>query len=303
MRETIAGLNRYIATPETSKHRLFVFLDGAILPDHKIIAIGDEDAFTLGILSSTVHATWALAAGGRMGVGNDPVYHKTVCFDSFPFPATTPELRSLIRTVAERLDSHRREALARDESLTMTGIYNIVEKIRDEVTLSRAEKRIYELAACGVLKDLHDELDGLVASGYGWPWPMERDEILSRLVALHDERVEEEKAGIVRWLRPEYQIPRFGKDTSEAQPLELRATAKPETASTVPWPAATIEQFAALQALLARGPTTVEQAAHQFTGARRDHVARHLETLAIMGEASQAPDGAYHLARQIGVAA
>jgi hypothetical protein len=45
---------------------------------------------------------------------------------------------------------------------------------------------------------------------------MEREEILERLVALHDERVEEEKRGTVRWLRPEYQIPRFGRDLPEA---------------------------------------------------------------------------------------
>ena len=39
------------------------------------------------------------------------------------------------------------------------------------------------------------KLDALVAEAYGWPWPMEREEILERLVALHDERVEEEKRG------------------------------------------------------------------------------------------------------------
>lgn len=44
---------------------------------------------------------------------------------------------------------------------------------------------------------------------YGWPWPMGRAEILERLVALHDERVAEEQRGIVCWLRPDYQIPRF----------------------------------------------------------------------------------------------
>lgn len=56
-------------------------------------------------------------------------------------------------------------------------------------------------------RDLHDELDALVAHAYGWPWPMPKEEILDRLVALHDARVVEEKAGKVRWLRPDYQIP------------------------------------------------------------------------------------------------
>ena len=58
------------------------------------------------------------------------------------------------------------------------------------------------------------------AEAYGWPWPMEKEEILERLVALLDERVEEEQRGIVRWLRPDYQIPRFGADLPST-PLDL----------------------------------------------------------------------------------
>ena len=93
-----------------------------------------------------------------------------------------------------------------------TGMYNVVEKLRSGEALTEKERRIHEVAACGVLRDLHDELDRLVADAYGWPWPMETEEILARLVALHDERAEEEKRGpapVVRWLRPDYQIPRF----------------------------------------------------------------------------------------------
>jgi aspartate/glutamate racemase len=37
----------------------------------------------------------------------------------------------------------------------------------------------------------------------------EQEALLERQVALHDERVEEEKRGVIRWLRPECQIPRF----------------------------------------------------------------------------------------------
>ena len=43
-------------------------------------------AAMLGVLSSRVHVAWALAAGGRLGVGNDPRYNKTRCFETFPFP-------------------------------------------------------------------------------------------------------------------------------------------------------------------------------------------------------------------------
>ena len=70
------GLARYIATVETTKHRVFQFLDIGIFPDHMLIAVGSEDAVDLGILSSRIHTVWALRAGGWLGVGNDPRYSK-----------------------------------------------------------------------------------------------------------------------------------------------------------------------------------------------------------------------------------
>jgi len=83
MRRAMEGLSRYIATVETAKHRVFVFLDKEILPDNKLVNIASADAFHLGVLSSRVHVVCALAAGG-LGVGNDPVCNKTRCFEVPP---------------------------------------------------------------------------------------------------------------------------------------------------------------------------------------------------------------------------
>jgi hypothetical protein len=82
-RQMGVGLSRYIATVETSKHRAIQFLDREILPDNMLIAIALNDSLPLGVLSSRLHSTWALAAGGRLGVGNDPRYNKTRCFETF----------------------------------------------------------------------------------------------------------------------------------------------------------------------------------------------------------------------------
>jgi hypothetical protein len=90
MRRALAGLPRYIATVMTAKHRVFQFLDGAILPDQKLVAIGLEDGFFLGILSSQLHVGWALARGGRLGVGNDPVIANPAALIPSPSPTKTP---------------------------------------------------------------------------------------------------------------------------------------------------------------------------------------------------------------------
>lgn len=43
------GLPRDIATVETAKHRIFQFVDAAVLPEHKLVAIGSNDALHLGV--------------------------------------------------------------------------------------------------------------------------------------------------------------------------------------------------------------------------------------------------------------
>ena len=119
---------------------------------------------------------------------------------------------------------------------------------------------------------------------------------LERLVALHDERVEEEKRGIVRWLRPEYQIPRFGKDLNAPAPELALPEADAEDA--VPaerarWPATAVEQIAALLAHVSATPATPDEAAAAFEGAKPALVRRHLETLVLVGELREGDDGRF----------
>ncbi|MGI4872634.1 MAG: class I SAM-dependent DNA methyltransferase, partial [Janthinobacterium lividum] len=115
LRQAIASLPRYIATVETAKHRIFQFLDASILPDNKLIAVALDDAFNLGVLSSRVHTAWALATGSHLGVGNDPVYVKTRCFDPFPFPTASLTQQRRIRELAEALDAHRKRQQAQPD--------------------------------------------------------------------------------------------------------------------------------------------------------------------------------------------
>lgn len=84
LRKALVGLSRYIGTTETSKHRPFQFIGGDILADHTIVSIASDNATVLGVLSSSIHVRWALAAGGTLE--DRPRYNKVRCFDPFPFP-------------------------------------------------------------------------------------------------------------------------------------------------------------------------------------------------------------------------
>lgn len=245
------SLERIIVTVETAKHRVFQFLDASILPDNMLVAIGTNDGVTLGVLSSHFHAVWALRAGGWLGVGNDPRYSKSRCFDPFPFPAATEEQKATIAAIAEELDAHRKRVLAEHTHLTLTGLYNVLERLRAGARpgdLDPKERRIFDDGLVLILKELHDRLDGAVAEAYGWPADLPEEEVLARLVALNRERAQEEKRGLVRWLRPEYQIPRFGSEKEKAEQLEAdlgenlaaRSGAKP------PFPAKELDQTPAV---------------------------------------------------------
>ena len=84
MRLALKGLERYIATTHTSKHRLFVWMDEKIVPDHALVAIARDDDYFFGVLHSKLHETWSL----RMGTSLEdrPRYTPTTTFETFPFP-------------------------------------------------------------------------------------------------------------------------------------------------------------------------------------------------------------------------
>lgn len=295
LRKALAGLSRYIATVETSKHRFFQFLDITIRPDNMLVSIALEDAYFLGVLSSRIHVVWALAAGGRLGVGNDPRYNKTRCFDPFPFPHPPKELKAHIRELGERLDGHRKTVLEQHNQLTMTKFYNVLEKLRAGEALSEAEKDFYDAGLIGVLKQIHDDLDAAVAEVYGWPADLTDEEILERLVALNHERATEERAGKVRWLRPDFQAPKEPVAAKPAEQLEADLAAAEGKAKKPSLPRQLPEQVAAIRAMLAEADDILSpgELAQRFSQGRRaeKRVRDVLRTLTMLGQAERINGG------------
>jgi hypothetical protein len=289
-RSASEGMSRYIATVETSKHRFFTFLDAAILPDHKLNVFALDDAFYLGVMSSRIHCTFALAAGSVLE--DRPVYLQSRCFLPFPFPLCGEKEKARIRELAEELDAHRKRVQAQ-HGLTLTGLYNVLEKILAGEKLTEKEKLIHEKGLVSVLKQLHDDLDTAVFAAYGWPATLTDAEILERLVALNAERAAEEKGGIIHWLRPDYQtkgqaemILPAGQD-KPAKKTKTKA-AKPERATKTKWPKKMAERVQVVEAALHRhGSATPAELAGQFKRAKPADVAEILETLVTMGRARQ----------------
>nr|QLG20462.1 hypothetical protein [uncultured bacterium] len=328
MRATLVGLPRYIATVETAKHRTFQFLDASIAPDNKLVCIALDDAYCLGVLSSRVHVVWAMTSGSWLGVGNDSVYAKSRCFETFPFPAATPEQQARIRDLAEQIDVHRKRVLAAHAELTLTGLYNVLEKLKivgagvlcmpgiplrgqaiplrgPATALNAKEKAIHDQGLVAVLYSLHTDLDAAVLDAYGWRDLVgngANDEtLLERLVALNRERTSEEAQGQIRWLRPAFQnpaaqptqqsLPATPQDAAKAKPS---ATSQP-TPDRQPWPATLPEQMATVANLLAVTATPLDMtaiAAH-FTGKGKwkSALPEILATLEALGRARQMEAG------------
>ena len=356
LRRMLEGLPRFIATTETPKHRFFSFLDGEILPDHMVISFATEDAYHLGVLSSTVHVRWCLANGGSLGsyIGNIR-YNKSRCFETFPFPALDEgDLKQRIRALGERLDTHRKRQQEQHPGLTLTGIYNVLEKLRSGEPLTAKEKLIHDQGLVTVLRQIHDELDEAVLEAYGWGdlsakakpcsgglrpsianeeapslspsgidghrptlqdtsvassnfsisasqhFSVYQDALLTRLVALNHERAAEEKRGLIRWLRPEYQNPDAAaprpvqatltgtEDPSSKSKIQNQQSSIDNPSSSFPWPDRLPDQVAILRKLIGTDPTaTAEQLSALFgrkNNKRTEQIEGILETLKGLGQ-------------------
>ena len=184
MRTALADLDRFICTPRVSRHRVFVWLNKQILPDSATVAFARDDDYFFGVLHSRAHEVWSLRMGTWLGVGNDPRYTPTTCFETFPFPwppGREPEGDVQVPAIgkaAADLDRLRRAWLdpegadaATLKTRTLTNLYN---------------------ARPTWLANAHAALDRAVWAAYGWddpdPAAVPDDTTLARLLALNLER-------------------------------------------------------------------------------------------------------------------
>jgi hypothetical protein len=220
-RRAIENLPRYLATARVAKYRLFVWLDSTVLPDSKVIAIAFADDFRFGILQSRIHEAWTLATCGWHGKGNDATYNPTECFETFPFPRSTPAQETSIADAARELNELRERWLnppewTEERILEFPGSMNgpwaryLVNADKNDVGTVRYPRLPPRDADCAAklrkrtltnlynerpnwLELAHKKLDSAVAGAYGWQTDLSDQQILERLLTLNLERAAEEE--------------------------------------------------------------------------------------------------------------
>ncbi|UQN10119.1 hypothetical protein [Deinococcus sp. QL22] len=144
------------------------------MPSGRLVVVASDQDWMHGVLNSQAHLHWAAANSSTHGKGNDLVYTSTTCFEAFPFPQWAPTTQDAVAQAARFVEQAR--AGLRAQGLTLTKMYNALAQVQG--TMSPAY----------TLQSAHTRLDTTVAAAYGWEWPLAKDEVLARLLALNLER-------------------------------------------------------------------------------------------------------------------
>lgn len=197
--------------------------------------------------------------------------------------------------MAERLDAHRKRQQELHPWLTLTGMYNVLDKLRSGETFTGEDRASYEAGLVGILRLLHDELDAAAFDTYGWKPILTTEQILENLVALNAQRHAEEAGGLVRWLRPEFQAPNALPTQATLGGL-LPAEAATSKLRKQPWPATLTDQVRVVKDSLRAQPLqTPQQIASGFKPASRTRIAEILETLTALGQTRFGTENRYTL--------
>jgi len=167
LRAALSGVSRFLVTPTVSKHRVFVWLERGVLPDHQLIVFARDDDYFFGILQSRVHEAWSFALGSQLREKESGFrYTPTTCFETFPFPTPTPDQTKEIEDRARELDEARRNWLGdrSDKQRTLTALYN---------------------TRPTWLVEMHRALDTAVFRAYGWDCDLTEENVLERLLELN----------------------------------------------------------------------------------------------------------------------
>jgi len=180
LRAAKVGKTRLIVTPRVAKHRLFAWADVNIVPDSRLFVFTRDDDYFFGVLHSRIHEVWTLATCSWHGVGNDPTYNTSSCFNTFPFPwspAKEPQGDGQFEAIAA---AAKNLVQKRDTWLHPNGLEPTDLKLRTLTNLYNTRPTWFD--------DAHRSLDEAVSRAYGFNQAATDEMILARLLALNLER-------------------------------------------------------------------------------------------------------------------
>ncbi len=215
-RAAINSKSRLLVTGLVTKYRVFRWASPVVIPDTRVIIIDSEADTVFGILSGKFHEVWTLANCQYHGVGNDPVYTPSDCFETFPFPkGLTPNIPA-----ADYANDPRAQAIAaaaaslnelRENWLNppdlVKRVPEVVEGYPDRILPvdEKAEKILKKRTLTNLynerpawLDNAHRALDAAVAAAYGWEedfrsGKLTDEEILKRLFELNQDRAKKQE--------------------------------------------------------------------------------------------------------------
>ncbi len=213
-RLALRQLDRYIATPVVSKHRIFVWIEPAQLVDHATVVFLTSSDYIFGVLHSRIHEIWARQQATQVRERESGLrYTATTCFETFPFPCPTGGQQTVISEAAQELNRLRTNWLnpkewIGEEVLEFPGSINSpwkryvqnpdqhgVGTVRYPRLVPKNEECAKKLAIRTLtnlynqrptwLENAHRELDEAVFAAYGWKPTISNEEILRRLLKLN----------------------------------------------------------------------------------------------------------------------
>ncbi len=206
LRSALNPRERFIASPRVAKHRLFVWAHRLVVPDCQLVVVARDDDTALGILHSRFHELWSLRMCTWLGVGNDPRYTPTTCFETFPFPeGLTLDIPAAqyagdarakaIAAVAARLNELRENWLNPPDLVArvpeaVPGYPDRILPVDETAAVILKRRTLTNLynERPAWLDHAHRDLDAAVAAAYGWPADLSDEEILERLFKLNQAR-------------------------------------------------------------------------------------------------------------------
>lgn len=148
-RERQEPLERAIAIARVSKTGAFTFVNTRNV-FAELTVFASSNAALLAVLQSNVHIVFAWEQAGKMK--NDLRYSPSLCFLPFPLPSLDFEA---LRRIGEDISSHRTKIM-REHKFGLTKLYRTF------------HDQNHHAANFDSLRQLHRDLDRLVAKAYGW---------------------------------------------------------------------------------------------------------------------------------------